>query len=120
MSATLTLMGEPSMRLLTPRFGVITASALAYLVGWTMLYPVLPKFVESELGGNGLSVGLAVGSFGVTAALLRPAVGSYGDRYGRRPLVVAGMAVVAVSLLGLSRRDLGGGGGAFAFVVRDW
>jgi MFS family permease len=45
-------------------------------------------------------VGLAVGSFGLTAALLRPAVGRFGDRRGRRPLVIVGMAIVAASLLG--------------------
>lgn len=86
-------------RLVTPRFGVLTLSGLAYFVGWTMLYPVLPRFVREELGGNGLAVGLAVGSFGVTAALLRPWCGRFGDRRGRRPLLVGGMAIVSLTLL---------------------
>jgi MFS family permease len=112
--------------MITPRFVVITASGLAYFIGWTMLYPVLPRFVREELGGNGLAVGLAVGSFGLTAALLRPAVGRFGDRRGRRPLVVVGMAVVAVALLGYLVTDsiavavvlrlLFGAGEAAAFV----
>jgi MFS family permease len=93
------LSGAPA-RMITPRFALITASGLAYFVGWTMLYPVLPRFVREELGGNGLAVGLAVGSFGLSAALLRPMVGRFGDRRGRRPLVVVGMAIVAASLLG--------------------
>ena len=104
----------------------MTLSGLAYFTGWTVLYPVLPRFVEDELGGTGLSVGLAVGSFGITAALLRPVAGRIGDRYGRRVLVVGGMSVAMISLLGylvadsitavVALRLLFGAGEAFAFV----
>ncbi len=113
-------------RLLTPRFLIVTLAGLAYFCGWTMLYPVLPRFVEDELGGTGSSIGLAVGSFGVTAALLRPVAGRLGDRFGRRVLVVGGMTVVAISLLGylvvdsvaavIALRLVFGAGEAFAFV----
>lgn len=118
--------GAASGRLLTWRFLAVTVAGLAYFVGWTILYPVLPRFVEDELGGTGAEVGLAVGSFGITAALLRPVAGRVGDRYGRRVLVVGGMLVVAVALLGylvadsilmvIGLRLLFGVGEAFAFV----
>ncbi len=118
--------GPDSGRLLTWRFVAVTVAGLAYFVGWTILYPVLPRFVEDELGGTGAEVGLAVGSFGITAALLRPVAGRVGDRYGRRVLVVGGMLVVAVALLGylaahsipavIGLRLLFGVGEAFAFV----
>ncbi len=113
-------------RLLTWRFVTVTVAGLAYFTGWTILYPVLPRFVEDELGGSGVAVGVAVGSFGITAALLRPVAGRFGDRYGRRVLVVGGMLVVAVSLVGyfavtsvvavVGLRLLFGAGEAFAFV----
>ncbi|MFT7598400.1 MAG: MFS family permease [Acidimicrobiales bacterium] len=119
-------MPETATRLLTWRFVVVTLAGLAYFSGWTILYPVLPRFVEDELGGSGVSVGLAVGSFGITAALLRPIAGRIGDRFGRRVLVVGGMVVVAISLLGYLAADsliavvglrlLFGAGEAFAFV----
>lgn len=86
-------------RLVTPRFAIIALSGLAYFIGFSALYPVLPRYVE-DLGGSGLEVGLAIGSFGVTAALLRPVVGRLGDRHGRRVLVMGGMAVAVVALLG--------------------
>ena len=118
---------EPTTgRLLTGRFVAVTAAGLAYFSGWTILYPVLPRFVEDELGGSGAEIGLAVGSFGITAALLRPVAGRIGDRYGRRILVVGGMLLVALSLLGylivasvmgvIVLRLLFGVGEAFAFV----
>jgi MFS family permease len=113
-------------RLVSWRFVVVTLAGFAYFCGWTLLYPVLPRFVEAELGGTGTEVGLAVGSFGITAALLRPVAGRIGDRHGRRILVVGGMAVVALSLLGylvatsvaavVALRLVFGAGEAFAFV----
>ncbi len=118
--------GGPTGRLVTWRFLVITVAGLAYFTGWTVLYPILPRFVEDELGGGGAAVGLAVGSFGITAGLLRPVAGRLGDRYGRRVLVVGGMLMVSVSLLGylvatsiaavIVLRLAFGAGEAFAFV----
>ncbi|MDH4148443.1 MAG: MFS transporter [Acidimicrobiia bacterium] len=117
--------GAPA-QLLTTRFALITASGLAYFTGWTMLYPILPRFVADELGGGGLAVGTSIGIFGVSAALLRPLVGRWGDRNGRRVLTVGGMAVVAASLLGyllvdsvaeaIALRLVFGAGEAAAFV----
>jgi MFS family permease len=90
--------GERS--LLTPQFGVVIVASFAYFVAMGALIPTVPRFVEGELGGNGLAVGIGVGSLAVTAAALRPWVGRMGDTHGRRILAVGGAAVVAVSILG--------------------
>ncbi|HVX17121.1 MAG TPA: MFS transporter [Acidimicrobiales bacterium] len=84
----------------TPAFVVITLAGLAYFTALGALLPVLPHFVEDELGGSGFAIGLAVGAFSVSAALLRPAVGRLGDLRGRRLLVVGGGLVVAASIAG--------------------
>ena len=73
-----------------------------------------------------MAVGLSVGAFGITAALLRPLAGRIGDRRGRRVLVVGGQLMVAASLLGylvtatvaqvVALRLAFGVGEAFAFV----
>jgi MFS family permease len=86
--------------LITPAFVLITGALLAYFVGIGSLIPSLPHYVEDELGGSGVSVGIAVGAFAVSAALLRPAVGHIGDRRGRRILVLGGALVACVSILG--------------------
>jgi MFS family permease len=85
--------------LLTPQFGVVMVAALAYFIAMGGLIPTVPRFVEDELGGGGLQVGIGVGSLAVTAALLRPWVGRIGDTRGRRLLAVGGASVVAVSIL---------------------
>lgn len=85
-------------KLLTPTFVVIVAAASAYFGAMGMLLPVLPRYVENELDGNGFAVGMSVGAFAVSAALVRPLVGRLGDKLGRRPLAVFGAALAAVSI----------------------
>jgi MFS family permease len=89
---------EPS--LLTPRFAVVMLASLAYFTAMGALLPTVPRFVEDELGGGGLQVGIGVGAFAVSAAALRPWVGRLGDTRGRRLLAVGGSAVVAASIVG--------------------
>jgi MFS family permease len=79
-----------SGRLLTPRFLALCATASLYFLGLNMTLPVLPLFVEEELGGRNIEVGIAVSSFGLAAAFIRPFIGPLGDRMGRRTLVISG------------------------------
>ena len=89
----------PGERLVTPRFAVITLSALCYFIGFAMLLPTLPLYVEEVLSGSSFEVGVVVGAFGVSAALIRPFLGRLGDRYGRRILLVGGAVMTGVSVL---------------------
>lgn len=88
----------PEDRLLTVRFGAIVVAAFAYFLAMGALLPTVPRFVEDELGGDGLQVGIGVGVFAVSAAVLRPVVGRLGDTKGRRVLAVGGSAIAAVSI----------------------
>ena len=74
------------------------ASGLGYFLAIGSLIPVLPRYVETELGGGGLEVGLVVGAFAVSAGLVRPTVGRLGDRLGRRALATVGAAIAAISI----------------------
>jgi len=84
-------------RLLTPRFAVVVVSGTLYFTALSMLLPVLPRYVEHELHGGSIAVGVASGSLFIGAIVLRPWAGRVGDRMGRRTLIVAGAACVAVS-----------------------
>src|SRR4029434_6187285 len=77
-------------------------ASFAYFTAMGALLPTVPRFVEDELGGGGVQVGIGVGAYAVSAALLRPWVGPIGDTKGRRLLAVAGSCVVAVSIVGYS------------------
>ncbi len=86
-------------RLVTGRFVLVVAAGLAYFLALGAVLPVVPQYVDRELGGGSLEIGVAVGALFVGAVLLRPYVGRLGDRIGRRSLIVFGAAIVAVSVL---------------------
>ena len=86
--------------LLTPAFVSVTLAALAYFTADGILIPAVPRYTHGPLGGGDVAVGLVVGAFSASAFFLRPWAGGLGDRWGRRPLMVGGSGVFAVSVLG--------------------
>jgi MFS family permease len=92
-------MNEQTSRtsLLTKRFVVVVLCGLAYFLALAMLTPVIPHYVEDELGLGKVAVGVAVGAFAFGAIALRPFAGRIGDQLGRRVLIVGGAVIVAVS-----------------------
>jgi MFS family permease len=87
-------------RLVTPAFLLIAGASLAYFTAAGLTLPGVPRYVEGPLGGSNSAVGLAVGSFSVTAVIFRPWAGRLGDRRGRRLIMVGGAATVGLSILG--------------------
>jgi predicted MFS family arabinose efflux permease len=85
--------------LFTPAFVALALASLAYFTSAGMLIPALPRYVAGPLGGGNVAVGVVFGMFSVSAVLLRPTAGLFGDRRGRRPLMLAGSAIFAVSVL---------------------
>ena len=79
---------------------MIAGASLAYFTAAGLTLPAVPRYVEGPLGGSNTAVGIAVGSFSVTAVLLRPWVGRMGDRRGRRLIMVGGAATMGLSILG--------------------
>jgi MFS family permease len=116
----------PETTLLTPRFVAIAVAALAYFTGDGILIAAVPRYVAGPLGAGNVAVGLAVGAFSLSAFFLRPWVGGLGDRRGRKPLMLIGAGLFAVSVLGYgfasdpaalaALRLLTGAGEAFFFV----
>ncbi|MEM9520825.1 MAG: MFS transporter [Actinomycetota bacterium] len=94
-------MTAPTARptLLTPRFVALCGGVTLYFLGLNMTLSVLPLFVEGELGGTDAQVGIAVSSFGLAAACIRPIIGPLGDRHGRRRLMVIGAIVAGTATL---------------------
>lgn len=87
-------------RLATPAFLTVVFAALAYFFAIGVLVPAVPRYVAGPLGSGDAAVGITVGAFSVSALLLRPWAGRLADRRGRRLLMIAGAAVVAVSVAG--------------------
>jgi MFS family permease len=94
-----------SERMVTGRFVIVTHATFAYFIGLGTLLPTLPRYVEDELGGSGFAVGLVVGAFAVSAAIVRPWAGRFGDRWGRRILLCGGSLLVGLSTLAYTQVD---------------
>ncbi|MEM9515098.1 MAG: MFS transporter [Actinomycetota bacterium] len=93
--------GAPPQRLITVPFVIVTAAASLFFVYIGMLIPLIPLFIEGPLGGGEFGIGLTVAVFAISAIAVRPWIGQFADRFGRRKLIMVG-AVVAAAGGGLS------------------
>jgi predicted MFS family arabinose efflux permease len=66
------------------------------MLGLFMVLPLLSLYVDELEGTTPLLLGLAVGIYGLTQALLQIPLGMLSDRIGRLPIVVAGLAMFAL------------------------
>ena len=92
-------MSRRTAPLLTRRFLVVWASSLAYFMAVGTTWPVIPVFVEEELTGGPIAVGVSIGAAGLSAAFFRPLLGAVGDHRGRRFILGWGTVAAAVSTL---------------------
>ncbi|MEM7286878.1 MAG: MFS transporter [Actinomycetota bacterium] len=98
-AATSTTRSRPL--LLTPDFGRLAITAMAFFFSMGATFPVLPRFVKDDLGGTDTTVGLVIGATALGAVVARPAIGFIGDRRGRRLLMILGGVVAAAAHLAL-------------------
>jgi MFS family permease len=67
------------------------------MLGMFIVLPVLALYAETLPGGRDHAlVGLALGAYGLTQAILQVPFGWASDRWGRKPVIVAGLAVFAL------------------------
>lgn len=76
-----------------------------YFLSLGVMNIALPRFIEGPLGRTDVGVGIGVGSFTVTALLLRPFSGRFGDRRGRQWPIGIGAVIHAVAVAGMLLAD---------------
>jgi MFS family permease len=84
--------------LVTAPFVIVTASTLAFFVFVGIAVSVMPRFIENELGGDGLAIGLNLAVFSIAAIAARPVIAFIGDRFGRRTLMIGGSLLAAAAV----------------------
>jgi multidrug resistance protein len=109
-----------------PKLIILFITAFVDMVGFALVLPLLPYYA-TEYGANALLVGVLVSSFSVAQLAVAPLWGRASDRYGRRPMIIAGLVLSAAAyvvfafagsvwLLLLSRVVQGMGGGTIGVV----
>lgn len=65
------------------------------MLGLFMILPVFALYAHDLAGATPLLVGLAIGAYGLTQALLQIPFGLVSDRIGRKPVIYAGLVIFA-------------------------
>lgn len=69
------------------------------MLGLFMLLPVLSLYADDLAGSTPVLIGLALGVYGLTQALLQIPSGFLSDRVGRKPVIIAGLLIFALGSL---------------------
>lgn len=75
--------------------GVITSVAMLRLFALFALLPVMSIFAGGLHGATPVLIGVAVGGYGLTQALLQIPLGALSDRVGRVPVILLGLGLFA-------------------------
>jgi MFS family permease len=77
---------------------ILMSVAFVDMLGFAMIFPLLP-FYALRLGGQAWIVGPLVASFSVAQLASAPLWGRVSDRYGRRPVMLIGLASAGLAYL---------------------
>jgi MFS family permease len=77
-------------------------ATLGAFASFGMVVLALPLYAKDELGRGSAGIGVAMGAASLTSIVFSILSGRFADRHGRRPLLLAGAAVMAVCYLALA------------------
>jgi len=66
------------------------------MLGLFMILPVFAIYGEQLTGYSPIWLGLAIGAYGLTQALLQIPMGILSDKYGRKPVILAGLVIFLI------------------------
>ena len=75
------------------------------MLGLFMVLPVLALYMDDYADASPLMLGLTLGAYGLTQALLQIPLGLLSDRIGRRPVIIGGLALFVVGSLVAASAD---------------
>lgn len=75
------------------------------MLGLFLILPVFALYAEHLEGATPLLVGLAIGTYGLTQALLQMPFGLASDRIGRKPVIIAGLIIFAIGSMVAAMAD---------------
>ncbi|GIP25776.1 multidrug resistance protein 2 [Paenibacillus sp. J23TS9] len=79
-------------------FPLLLLNMFLAMLGTGLVIPILPDLLK-EFGAGGQAAGYLVSCFGLTQFLFSPIAGNLSDKYGRKPMIVVGLMLFALSNL---------------------
>jgi MFS transporter, DHA1 family, multidrug resistance protein len=86
--------------MLSRAFVVLFVAMFVAMAGVGMVSPLLPIYVQDELGGPAIAVALSFSGLAIAQIISAPFVGSFGDKYGLKRFIVGGFVVYCLGALG--------------------
>jgi MFS family permease len=80
----------------------VWVATLGAFASFGMVVLALPLYAKDELGRGSAGIGIAMGAASLTSIIFSTLSGRFADRRGRRPLLLAGGAVMVAGYLGLA------------------
>lgn len=85
--------------------GALAAVFGLRMLGLFLIMPVIAIYGQKYPDYTPVLIGLAIGAYGLTQALLQIPLGMLSDRIGRRPVIVGGLIVFAIGSLVAANAD---------------
>jgi MFS transporter, DHA1 family, multidrug resistance protein len=86
--------------LLSRSFVVLWVAMLVAMAGISMVSPLLPVYVQDDLGGPAIGVALSFSGLAIAQIIFAPFVGRLGDKFGPKRFIVVGFAIYAMGAIG--------------------
>ena len=93
-----TVYGIPRDTVLTPLAGLLLSQLVLY-IGVGVLLPALPLYAQS-IGLSQSANGLVISAPALAMLILNVPTGQMADRYGRKPVMITGLGIMAVADIG--------------------
>ena len=77
-------------------FVILIMTMFIVQLGVGLIIPIIPKFIQ-ELGVSGSTFGYLVSAMGLTQFLFSPIAGEWSDHYGRKKIMILGIAMFSIS-----------------------
>ncbi len=82
--------------------GILFFTMIVVMIGFGIIIPILPFYVDSyaaEFNMGGLAMGFLIAIYSVMQLIFSPIWGQLSERYGRKPILMVGVAGAAFSML---------------------
>lgn len=86
--------------MLSRAFVVLFVAMFVAMAGISMVSPLLPVYVQDDLGGPPVAVALSFSGLALAQLMAAPFLGRLGDTFGSKQFIVLGFAIYALGAIG--------------------
>jgi len=77
---------------------ILTFTLFVVMLGYGVIIPILPFYIEN-MGAGGTELGLLTASYAVMRLIFGPIWGGLSDRFGRKPILLIGIAGYVITMV---------------------